>query len=169
MILSWLKKFNISNTYIAVQIEIGWQKPLEDRELQDWGHFVAMKTVVADVITVYINIAGFENRYKLIRSSGNRYLPILNHSPCQNNWYNLDNFHHQPSAICGLMIAGPSLSTSFTKFKNFHAETITQILPRPIEVFAWVTLCEKSLCFLGSKIYNNTMSPGPQPDTIKQM
>ena len=69
MILSWLKKFNISNTYIAVQIEIGWQKPLEDRELQDRGHFVAMKTVVvADVITVYINIAGFENKYKLIRS-----------------------------------------------------------------------------------------------------
>ena len=68
MILSWLKKFNISNTYIAVQIEIGWKKPLEDRELQDWGYFVAMKTVVADVITVYINIAGFENRYKLIRS-----------------------------------------------------------------------------------------------------
>ena len=28
-----------------------------------------MKTVVvADVITVYINIAGFENKYKLIRS-----------------------------------------------------------------------------------------------------
>ena len=69
MILSWLKKFNISNMYIAVQIEIGWKKPLEDREFQDTrGHFVAMKTVVADVITVYINIAGFENKYKLIRS-----------------------------------------------------------------------------------------------------